>query len=414
MSPSERQPRIALALAGGGLEGAVYEIGALRALEESLEGIDFERDVAIYVGVSAGAFIAACLANGLSTTQLVRSIVKQPGHQHPFVPETFFTPAAGEWLASASRVPGLLVDALVDYVRHPADLSLLESLTRLSRALPVGLFDNEPLRVFLERIFSLRGRTDDFRELRRRLVVVAAELDSGAAVRFGDPGLDDVPISKAVQASTALPGLYPPVRIGERYYVDGVLLKTLHASVALDAGAALTLCINPIVPVDTGDAVRAGVLESGTLVERGLPAVLSQTFRTLVHSRLDVGLSTYTPRYPGQDVVLIEPQRDDYRMFFTNIFSFSSRKAVAEHAYRSTRAQLLRRSGELEPLLARHGIRYRRDVLADPSRDLWRGAGLPPSRNNTSNLAEELEQTLTRVEHALERLSRRRLLPDGA
>jgi hypothetical protein len=158
--------------------------------------------------------------------------------------------------------------------------------------------------------------------------------------------------------------------------------------------------------------VRAGVLESGTLVERGLPTVLSQTFRTLVHSRLDVGLSTYTPRYPGQDVVLVEPQRDDYRMFFTNIFSFSSRKAVAEHAYHSTRAQLLRRSNELEPLLARHGIRYRHDVLDDASRDLWRGVGLSVSRNSSSNLAEDLDQTLTRVEHALERLSRRRLVTD--
>ena len=85
--------RIGLALAGGGLEGAVYEIGALRALDDSLVGIDLHRDVCAYVGVSAGAFIASCLANGLSTKQLVRAIVKQAGVQHPFTPEIFFTPA---------------------------------------------------------------------------------------------------------------------------------------------------------------------------------------------------------------------------------------------------------------------------------------------------------------------------------
>ena len=40
--------------------------------------------------------------------------------------------------------------------------------------------------------------------------LVAVDLDSGEAVRFGAPGWDDVPISQAVQASAALPGLYPP------------------------------------------------------------------------------------------------------------------------------------------------------------------------------------------------------------
>ena len=55
--------RIGLALAGGGPLGAIYEIGALCALEESLEGLDFT-DLDCYVGVSAGGFIAAGLVNG--------------------------------------------------------------------------------------------------------------------------------------------------------------------------------------------------------------------------------------------------------------------------------------------------------------------------------------------------------------
>jgi predicted acylesterase/phospholipase RssA len=72
MAGTNQSPsRIGLALAGGGPEGAIYEIGALRALDEALEGIDFT-DVPIYVGVSAGAFIGACLANGLTPTQLAR------------------------------------------------------------------------------------------------------------------------------------------------------------------------------------------------------------------------------------------------------------------------------------------------------------------------------------------------------
>ena len=395
--------RVGLALAGGGLEGAVYEIGALRALDDSLVGIDLHRDICTYVGVSAGAFVASCLANGLSSKQLVRAIVKQAGVQHPFTPEIFFTPAIKEFVQRSLMTPRLLAESLLQYVKSPEDLTLLESMARMTRALPVGIFDNDPLRQYLEGIFSLEGRTNDFRELESRLIVVAADLDSGDAVCFGDRGFDHVPISRAVQASTALPGLYPPVMIDDRHYVDGVLLKTLHASVALDSAAELVICINPIVPVDTVDAVEAGVMKRGRLVDRGLPTVLSQTFRTLVHSRLKVGLSSYVPRYPGQQVVLIEPPRDDYRMFFTNIFRFSSRKSVCEHAYRSTRQQLLDRREELEPIFARHGIRYRDEVLLDPDRVVWDASGLGDPQPGT-RVTEELDDALTRLDALLDRM----------
>ena len=96
--------------------------------------------------------------------------------------------------------------------------------------------------------------------------------------------------------------LYPPVLIDDRYYVDGVLLKTLHASVGLDAGAELLICVNPIVPVDTRAAVEQGIMRRGKLIHRGWPSVLSQTFRTLIHSRLEVGLACYGNRYDGAEL----------------------------------------------------------------------------------------------------------------
>ncbi len=209
--------KIGLALAGGGPEGSIYEIGAVRALDECIEGIDLN-DLDIYVGVSAGAFITACLANNLSTAQMCRAIVKPEPGEHPFVPENFMSPAIGRFVRSGLKVPRLLAEAFWEMIAHPLDSSLFEPMTRLSRALPVGVFRNEPIRAYLEKIFSMHGRTDDFRELRRKLVVVATDLDSGRPVRFGEPGLDHVPISKAVQASVALPGLYRPVRLGGRDY----------------------------------------------------------------------------------------------------------------------------------------------------------------------------------------------------
>ena len=394
---SRSRAKIGLALAGGGPEGSIYEIGAVRALDESIEGIDLN-DLDIYVGVSAGAFITACLANDLSTAQLCRAIVKHEPGEHPFVPENFLTPAIGRFVRSGLKVPRLLAEAVWEMVKHPTDAGLFEPMTRLSRALPVGVFKSEPIRSYLEKIFSMYGRTDDFRQLRRRLVLVATDLDSGRSVRFGEPGLDHVPISTAVQASTALPGLYPPVMIDGRHYVDGVLLKTVHASVALDEGADLVLCVNPIVPVDTIRSVELGIMRRGQLVDRGLPTVLAQTFRTLVHSRMGAGLAAYETRYTDKDVLVFEPQRDDYTMFFTNVFSFANRKAVCEHAYQATRSKLWRNRERVGPILERHGLRLRTEVLEE-DRDLWESVDLHGRRRrSTWHVKKRLDKTLAQIE----------------
>ncbi len=389
------RPKIGLALAGGGLEGAVYEIGALRALDEVLEGFDFN-DLDVYVGVSAGAFLAANLANGLTTAQMCRAIVKHEPGEHPFVSKIFLTPALRELTYRGKQVPKLLWKALEKYFSNPRDRSLLDSFTRLGRALPVGVFDNEPIRAYLHKIYTIKGRTDDFRKLGKRLIVVAVDLDSGEAVRFGEPGYDHVPISVAVQASSALPGLYPPVEIDGRHFVDGVLRKTVHASVAFEAGAELLLCINPIVPVDTQRAVEKGVMTRGKLIDRGWPTVFSQSLRTLIHSRLSAGFASYKGRYDDVQVVLIEPRRDDYRMFFNNIFSFASRRDVCEHAYRATRRDLRERQDELAPIFERFGLRLRTDLLEDRDRDLWRGVGVYFDADDSS--------VLGRLEIALDRL----------
>ncbi len=389
--------KIGLALAGGGPEGAIYEIGAIRALDESIDGLDLS-DLHIYVGVSAGAFIASCLANNLSTAQMCRAIVKHEPGEHPFVPENFLTPAVGEIVRSGLKVPRLLAEAFWHMLAHPAEASLFEPMTRLARALPVGLFKSDPIRAYLAKIFSMHGRTDDFRRLRRKLVLVATDLDSGQPVRFGEPGLDHIPISKAVQASTALPGLYPPTLIEGRHYVDGVLLKTVHASVALEEGADLVLCVNPIVPVDTIRSVELGAMRRGQLINRGLPTVLAQTFRTLVHSRMGIGLAAYEARYADRDILVFEPNRDDYTMFFTNVFSFSNRKKVVEHAYQSTREKLLRNRQRIEPILGRHGLRLRVEVLEE-ERDLWESVELNKRRPSTWHVTERLDKALAQIEN---------------
>jgi len=404
------QAGIGLALAGGAPEGAIYEIGALRALEEAIAGLDLNA-LDIYVGVSAGACIAANLANQIAIGDMCAALAGYSAGRdddHPFVPETFLQPAIGEFFRRGTRVPGLLVEALHEWARGPSDLGLAEALAHLSRALPVAAFNGEPVRDYLRRLYARPGRSDDFRRLARRLVVVATELESGSAVRFGDAGHDHVPISTAVQASMALPGLYPPVEIDHHHYVDGILLKTLHASVALEDGAQLVLCVNPIVPVDlqNGDGNAGGESYKGELVDRGLAAVLAQTFRTLIHSRLQVGLAAYRERYPDADVLLFEPRRDDYRMFFTNIFTFSSRKAVCEHAYLATRRDLRARAESLGPVLARHGLHLRHEVLADEERTVWDGLRQQrePRNSHQAKAVDLPTDTLSRLAATLDRL----------
>jgi predicted acylesterase/phospholipase RssA len=369
-----KRRRIGLALAGGGPEGAVYEIGALRALDEACDGLDLH-DLDIYVGVSAGAFIASSLANDLTTTQMVRALVKQEPGEHPFVPQTFFTPNYREWARRSLMLPRLFADAMMEFRRAPGEQTLFESLTRLARALPVGLFDNEPIRRYLQRTFTIKGRSDDFRKLRQRLIVVATDLESGRPILFGGPGWDHVPISTAVQASTAIPGFYPPVRIEGRNCVDGILLKTLHASVALKDGVDLLLCVNPLVPADLRDAVAAGQLKEGAILKKGLATVLSQTVRTLINSRLEVGMREYEARFPDSEVLLFQPERNEFDLFFSNIFSFRSRRRVVELAYDATRRNLRARRKTLGPMLAAYGITLRDDILDEP-RDIWMSVGL--------------------------------------
>ena len=371
----------------------MYEIGALRALEEALGGVDFN-DLHIYVGVSAGAFIAASLANQITPRQLARAIIRHDPGEHPFTPEMMFTPAYKAWAKGTLRLPQLFADALWRVSTRPGDQTLLQSLTRLVEALPVGVFDNEPIRRYLATVFALPGRTDDFRLLQHKLIVVATDVGAGRAIRFGEPGEDHVPISRAVQASTALPGLYPLVPIDGRQCADGVLLKTLHASVALEHGVRLLLCINPVVPANIAAGAHAGALPRDVLSRGGLPAVMSQAFRTLIHSRLEVGMAAYKTRFPRSDVVLFEAEANEGRLFFRNMFSFASRRAVAEAAYQATRRDLRRRRHELGPMLARHGIELRDDVLDDESRDLWSGVGLTGA---TAPVTRGLQRALDRL-----------------
>jgi predicted acylesterase/phospholipase RssA len=386
-----------LALAGGGPFGAIYEIGTLLALQESLEGVDFN-DMGVYVGVSAGSFLSAALANGIPVSEIYGLFIEGSEAEGSLAPEVFMRPAFREYMSRARTVPPLLLHSLWQYAKKPLQASPLESFAALGRAIPTGIFDNDTIHQYLRSVFTAPGRTDDFRDLPHKLYLVATDLDTGESVSFGRPGRDHVPISKAVQASAALPGLFPPVEIDNHDFVDGALRKTLHASEALDDGMKLVICVNPIVPYDASLAAEKGRGPHRRLVEGGLPAVLSQTFRAIIHSRMAVGISKYRTQYRDADVVLFEPDPDDSEIFFTNIFGYATRQRLCEHAYRRTRRDLLRRRHELEPVFARHGVRLRLDVLRNeslrPGIHLRQPAGAWAAPLRLPETAADLRETL--------------------
>jgi NTE family protein len=398
-------PRIALALAGGGPLGAIYEIGALCALDEALDGLDFTR-LHHYVGVSAGGFIAAGLANGMSPRELCAAFIEcEDGKSEVFDPAWLMVPAYDEFARRAIMFPGLAASALwrATFGRR----TLTQSLERLGPGLPTGIFSNEQIDQRLARLFSLEGRTNDFRRLRTRLTLVATNLDTGEAAPFGRAGWDHVPISRAVQASSALPGLFPPVEIDDQYFVDGALKKTMHASVALDDGVDLMLCLNPLVPFNSTEPETARVMRRGLALERraiprivdgGLPAVLSQTFRSMIHSRMALGMKHYERAYPDTDIVLIEPDHRDPELYLANTFSYGRRRQLAEHAYQQTRSMLRSRRTSLSAKLRRHGIRLDMDVLEDPRRHL---VAEPKAPTRIGRAIASLQDVMDDLGHAI-------------
>jgi NTE family protein len=397
------EPRIGLAIAGGGPVGAIYELGALRAVDEAINGLRLH-DVDVYVGVSAGAFIAASLANNITTADMCRIFTGHDHAEYLFEPEKLLKPAYREYIERARKVPGVLTDSLLDIFKNPLSASVARLMGSLGGAIPSGIFDNEAINKFLMGVFESSNRSNHFSDLKKKLYIVAVDLDTGAAVRFGTEGNTEITISRAVQASAALPGMYPPVKIGDQYFVDGALRRTMHASVALDEGVDLLLGINPLVPYDTSSQAQEDThIPITKLIQGGLPLILSQTFRALIQSRMNVAFRKYRETHPETDLLLLEPNRADDEIFFTNIFSFASRIALCDHAYRLTRQDLLKRADELDVTLARHGMSLDRESLSDHSRSLQ--DSLNAEWSGHSQVGRNLSRTLDDLDWELDRLA---------
>jgi predicted acylesterase/phospholipase RssA len=354
-----QRSKTALVLGGGGFTGGVYEIGALRALDLlSVNRTVNQFDV--YVGTSAGAFVAASVANGVTPEEMMRVIVQQVPTPFPDVGvSSLLKPNYGEFLVKGAMLPVNLARLLRKLIRDLGQVSAVDIVVGLAESLPSGLYSGEGVERYVRTILSDPDRTDDFRLLANELYLAATDLDTCERIVLGAEDWDDVPISTAVSASTALPMIYKPVRIKDRELIDGGILSTTNLDIAVEAGAKFVVVVNPLVPFVNDFEKRIQTI-SGSRVRRvsdmGFPQIGYQTFKLLAYQRLHEMARRWEERYPGVDIVLIEPEPNDELMFQTSIMNYSSRVDIARHGFQSVTLKLAHDYPRFKRICARHGI----------------------------------------------------------
>jgi NTE family protein len=354
-----RASRTALVLGGGGFTGGVYQIGALRALD-LLSPNTSVNDFDIYVGTSAGALIAALTANGVTPEQMMRTVNDQgPADLPPLARDMFLRLNRGELAARALKLPLHAVRMARGVVGSIGALSAMDLVLALGDALPSGVYTGAGIEAYVREALGAEGRTDDFRALGKELYLAATDLDTCERIVLGAEGWDDIPISAAVRASTALPMVYAPYRVRDHELVDGGIVSTTNLDIAVEAGAKFIVVVNPLVPYINDFTTTVPTL-FGERVRRvsdmGFPKIGYQTFKLLAYQRLHEMASHWKARYPGVDIVLVEPDTDDELMFQTNVLNFASRVDVARHGFESVTLKLAEDYEAIREVCRRHGI----------------------------------------------------------
>jgi len=357
--PRPRRSKTALVLGGGGFTGGVYEIGALRALDLlSVNRTVNQFDV--YVGTSAGAFVAAMAANGVTPEEMMRVVNRNvPSPLRDIDVGTLLRLNLREFARKGIGLPWQLAKLGRDLAGQLGTISAMDVVLGLAEALPSGLYSGAGIEQYLGKVLSEGERTDDFRLLERELYLVATDLDTCERIVFGANDWDDVPISTAVRASTALPMVYKPVKVKDRELVDGGIVSTTNLDIAVEAGAKFVVVVNPLVPyVNDFTKSVSGLMGSRTrhVSDMGFPQIGYQSFKLLAYQRLHEMARQWKARYPGVDIVLIEPEPNDELMFQTSVMNFTSRVEIARHGFESVTLKLSEDYGKLRRVCERHGI----------------------------------------------------------
>lgn len=261
-------PRLKVAFVGsGGAARGLAHLGVLKACEEV--GVV----PTVFVGSSSGALVAATYGQDIPLDVLLDGY-RLPWRRRHHGPRIYMGSFLGGPKASDLLNPGYLTSGLLS-------LDKLES--RLARLLPFN----------------------DFRQLHNQVLVSAVDVDSGERAVFGKGHREDVPISRAVAASCAVPGLFRPVKIGSRYYLDGEIKRTLSADLAVAAGANVVIISNVYRP-----EARSGSARS--IAESGPVGVLRQSLSIVLSEKERRGVELLEKTYPRVVFLDIAPDIGEF------------------------------------------------------------------------------------------------------
>jgi len=357
-SRRKKPSKTVLVLGGGGFTGGVYEIGALRALD-LLAVNSTVNDFDVYVGTSAGSFVASMLANGVTPDEMMQVLNERvPSELEDLDLDKVLKPNYFGFISKAVQLPLRTVELVRSLARF-GELSAIDVGVGLAEALPSGLYSGDGIDDYIAGVLNDGGRSNDFRLLDAELYLTATDLDTTERIVFGEPGWQDVPISKAVQCSTTLPIVYKPVDLKGRQLVDGGIRSTTNVDIAVEKGARFIIVVNPLVPY-VNDFERTIPTVFGTRVRRvsdmGMPAIANQTFRLIAHDRLHQAVEQWQEKYPGVDIILLEPDPTDELMFGTPIMDYSRRLQIARHGFESVTATLAKDYEKYAAIAERHGL----------------------------------------------------------
>ena len=245
--------KVTLVLGGGGLRGLAH-IGALRAIRAL--GIPVHE----YIGTSMGSFICSLAAGGMEIEEMERHALDLKSE-----------------------------DIL--------DLSLAHFIRMALRA--SSLYRGERLQQHIKKLIPI----DSFKLLKTPLLVNSVELESGEEVYWGSEGLEDIPVHKAVYASCAIPGIFPPLEMGNVCYIDGGVISNLPVRIAMKRKADLIIAVNLGLPALS--PLR------GATEQRNIVNMLLQSSGLMMRRILQLQLKEFI-EYP---LILIEPYFPNRRLF---------------------------------------------------------------------------------------------------
>jgi predicted acylesterase/phospholipase RssA len=376
--------KTALVLAGGGILGAVYEIGALRAVNDMLVNKSVN-DFDIFVGTSAGSLVSAMLANGMSPSEMMQAIDDTHPEVRGIASRDIFQINLLEFVTRLPRLPGVLWRNGRQLIPLTGDRSLIRLIWDLSALLPTGLYSSRALERYVEEVLTRPGCLNRFDHLEKDLYIIATDLDSGERTVLGKGGKGVIPISKAVAASSAIPVLYKPVRIFGKEYVDGSLRGTASLDLAVESGAKLVVCINPLVPLNAKQLYG----EDEHIGDEGVRTILNQVIRIVMHAGLRYHIKSLQRQHPDVDFILIEPQPDDQKMFDYDLMDYGNRLRAAEHGFESVTMALLERYPQIKRTLRRHGIEITRRWVTEELAEIRQSDYDPEVMRHVFDLDEE-------------------------